>query len=213
MNLGEYFDHTILDPAASSEQVAKICEEAVEHSFFSVCIQPVHVALAKELTQSSSVKVTTVVGFPLGQNLTSVKVFETEQAVMDGADEIDMVINYGALKEGNLELVKQDLLAVRQACPNQVLKVILETSQLSDEEIITACELCELIGADFVKTSTGFRGTGATVHHVKLMKTYFHGLVKASGGIRTLEDFQAMVEAGADRIGASASVAIVEAAQ
>lgn len=213
MKLSDYFDHTNLDPAASKQTIETLCQEALTYEFFSVCIHPVHVRLAKELTKNSSTKVTTVVGFPLGQNLSSVKAFETVQAVADGADEIDMVINYGALKEGDLELVKEDLMAVRQACPDQVLKVILETSQLTDEEIITACELCERIGADFVKTSTGFRGEGATTHHVKLMKTYFHGLVKASGGIRTLDDFRAMVAAGADRIGASASVAIVNSAK
>lgn len=213
MTIAEYFDHTNLNPAASQGDIETLCQEAIEHGFFSVCVNPVHVKLAKKLLVDSSVKVTTVVGFPLGQNLTSVKVFETMQAVSDGADEIDMVLNYGALKEGDLEQVKSDISAVRQACPSQVLKVILETSQLSDEEIITACEICEIAKADFVKTSTGFRGDGATTHHVKLMKTYFHGLVKASGGIRTYEDFKDMVDAGADRIGASASVSIVQVAK
>lgn len=213
MTIADYFDHTNLDPAASTDDIELLCQEAIEHKFFSVCVNPVHVKLAKRLLDGTQVKVTTVVGFPLGQNLTSVKVFETMQAVADGADEIDMVINYGALKEGDLETVKQDIQAVRGACQGKVLKVILETSQLSDEEIISACELAELAQADFVKTSTGFRGGGATAHHVKLMKTYFHGLVKASGGIRTYEDFQAMVDAGADRIGASASVKIVSQAE
>ncbi|HHT20683.1 MAG TPA: deoxyribose-phosphate aldolase [Tissierellia bacterium] len=209
MNLAEYFDHTNLDPAASSQDIERLCQEAMTHGFFSVCVNPVHVKLAKGLLAASPVKLTSVIGFPLGQNLTSVKVFETMQAISDGADEIDMVMNYGALKEGDLETVKQDIAAVRAACPGKVLKVILETSQLSDDEIISACELAELAEADFVKTSTGFRGEGATAHHVKLMKTYFHGLVKASGGIRTKDDFQTMVDAGADRIGASASVKIV----
>lgn len=209
MNLAEYFDHTNLDPAASSQDIERLCQEAMTHGFFSVCVNPVHVKLAKGLLAASPVKLTSVIGFPLGQNLTSVKVFETMQAISDGADEIDMVMNYGALKEGDLETVKQDIAAVRAACPGKVLKVILETSQLSDDEIILACELAELAEADFVKTSTGFRGEGATAHHVKLMKTYFHGLVKASGGIRTKDDFQTMVDAGADRIGASASVKIV----
>lgn len=213
MTIGEYFDHTNLDPAAATGDIEKLCQEAIDHQFFSVCVQPVHVRLASRLLADTPVKVTTVVGFPLGQNKTSVKVFETAQAVADGADEIDMVMNYAALKEGNLEAVKQDIAAVRQACPNQVLKVILETSQLSDSEIITACELAELAKADFVKTSTGFRGEGAKADQVKLMKTYFHGLVKASGGIRSLADFQTMVDAGADRIGASASVAIAEQAK
>lgn len=213
MTIGEYFDHTNLDPAAATGDIEKLCHEAIDHQFFSVCVQPVHVRLASRLLADTAVKVTTVVGFPLGQNKTSVKVFETAQAVADGADEIDMVMNYAALKEGNLEAVKQDIAAVRQACSNQVLKVILETSQLSDSEIITACELAELAKADFVKTSTGFRGEGAKADQVKLMKTYFHGLVKASGGIRSLADFQAMVDAGADRIGASASVAIAEQAK
>ncbi|NMB03636.1 MAG: deoxyribose-phosphate aldolase [Tissierellia bacterium] len=212
MTIAEYFDHTNLDPAASTEAIEQLCREALEYNFFSVCIHPIHVTLAKRLLQDSPVKVTTVVGFPLGQNLTSVKVFETIQAVADGADEIDMVMNYGALIEGNYDLVKQDIRAVRQACSEKVLKVILETSQLTDQQIITACELAELAEADFVKTSTGFRGDGAKVDQVKLMKTYFHGLVKASGGIRTYDDWKAMVDAGADRIGASASVAIVNQA-
>lgn len=207
-NLAAYFDHTQLDPAASSEQIRQLCVEAKAYGFFSVCVHPCHVPFAKLQLEGSTVHITTVIGFPHGQNVSTVKAYETAQAIKQGADEIDMVINYGFLREGRLEEVLQDIEAVRTECKTHTLKVILETSQLSDEQIITACELSAQAGADFVKTSTGFRGAGATAEHVQLMRQHFPGEVKASGGIRTYEDALCMIEAGATRIGASASVQI-----
>lgn len=210
MNLAKYFDHTNLNPAASSSEIEKLCDEAKEYGFFSVCVHPFYIEKVREALAGSAVKITTVVGFPLGQNTSAQKAGETREAVELGADEIDMVINYGALKEGLDDLVLEDLIAVRKACEGHVLKVILETSQLSDEEKRRACELCRKAGADFVKTSTGFRGEGAKVEDVRLMKESFGGEVKASGGIRNKEDALAMIEAGASRIGASAGVAIMK---
>lgn len=207
-NLALFFDHTQLDPAASTMQIEQLCDEAKSYGFFSVCVHPCHVRLAKELLAGSAVRITTVVGFPHGQNLSSVKAYEAAQAVSQGADEIDMVLNYGQLLEGHLDEVKADIEAVRSACAEQTLKVIFETSQLSSEQIILACDLCTQAKADFVKTSTGFRGAGATVENIQLMRAHFHGGVKASGGIRTYEDAIRMIQAGATRIGASASVQI-----
>lgn len=212
MNLAKLIDHTILKPIASKEDVRHICEQAREYGFFSVCINPVWVSYAKELLKGSDVKVCTVVGFPLGTNTTAVKVYETEDALKNGADEIDMVINIGALKAQDYKTVLEDIKAVRQACLGHVLKVIIETSQLSDEEKVKACELAAEAEADFVKTSTGFTGGGATAPDVALMRKSIpaHMKVKASGGVRTREDFDAMVAAGATRIGASSGVKIIE---
>lgn len=212
MNLAKLIDHTILKPIAPKEDVRLICEQAREYGFFSVCINPVWVSYAKELLKGSDVKVCTVVGFPLGANTTAVKVYETEDALKNGADEIDMVINIGALKAQDYKTVLEDIKAVRQACLGHVLKVIIETSQLTDEEKVKACELAAEAGADFVKTSTGFTGGGATAPDVALMRKSIpaHMQVKASGGVRTREDFDAMVAAGATRIGASSGVKIIE---
>lgn len=212
MNLAKLIDHTILKPVATQEDVRRLCEEARQYGFFSVCINPFWVSYAKELLKGSDVKVCTVVGFPLGANTTAVKVYETQDALKNGADEIDMVINIGALKAQDYKTVLEDIKAVRQACLGHVLKVILETSQLTDEEKVKACELCAEAGADFVKTSTGFTGGGATAPDVALMRKSIpsHMQVKASGGVRTREDFDAMVAAGATRIGASSGVKIIE---
>lgn len=212
MNLAKLIDHTILKPVATQEDVRRLCEEARQYGFFSVCINPFWVSYAKELLKGSDVKVCTVVGFPLGANTTAVKVYETQDALKNGADEIDMVINIGALKAQDYKTVLEDIKAVRQACLGHVLKVILETSQLTDEEKVKACELCAEAGADFVKTSTGFTGGGATAPDVALMRKSIpsHMQVKASGGVRTREDFDAMVTAGATRIGASSGVKIIE---
>lgn len=212
MNLAKLIDHTILKPVATQEDIRTLIEEARQYGFFSVCINPFWVAYAKELLKGSDVKVCTVVGFPLGANTTAVKVYETQDALKNGADEIDMVINIGALKARDYKTVLEDIKAVRRACEGHVLKVIIETSQLTDEEKVKACELSAEAGADFVKTSTGFTGGGATAADVALMRKSIpaHMQVKASGGVRTREDFDAMVAAGATRIGASSGVKIIE---
>jgi len=210
--LAKYFDHTILKPSATCADVEKICDEAIQYGFFSVCVNPVHVKLVREKLAGSEVKTCSVVGFPLGANRSELKAEETRQAVLDGADEIDMVINVGALIEGSFNFVEEDIRAVVEAAGDALVKVILETCMLDDNQIVTACELCKKAGAHFVKTSTGFGGGGATAHHVSLMKaTVGDALqVKASGGIKNLADTEAMIKAGAARIGASAGVAIMK---
>lgn len=210
MNLERYFDHTFLKPQGSKEDIEKLCEEAMKHHFFSVCVQPCFVSYAKELLRGSDVKVATVVGFPQGQNTVATKVFETKNALEEGADEIDMVLNFGALLEGRYDEVEEEIRLVKEAAGDHLLKVIFETSQLSPELIIKACELSDAAGADYVKTSTGFLGEGATVEIVSLMAKHAKAKVKASGGIRTLADAKAMIEAGASRLGASAGAAIME---
>ncbi len=212
MNVAKLIDHTLLKPAATRQDIHRLCEEARQYGFFSVCINPVWVSYAKEQLKGSDVKVCTVIGFPLGANTTAVKVYETEDALKNGADEIDMVINIGALKAQEYQTVLQDIQAVRKACMGHVLKVIIETSQLTDEEKVKACELSAQAEADFVKTSTGFTGGGATAPDVALMRKSIpaHMQVKASGGVRSRADFDAMVAAGATRIGASSGVKIVE---
>ncbi|MBP3512906.1 MAG: deoxyribose-phosphate aldolase [Elusimicrobiaceae bacterium] len=212
MNPAKLIDHTILKPVASKEDVRRICDEAKQHGFFSVCINPYWVAYAKELLKGTDVKVCTVIGFPLGANTTAVKAYETEDALKNGADEIDMVINLGALKSGDYDTVLSDIAAVRKACEGHILKVIIETSQLTEEEKVKTCELAAKAGADFVKTSTGFTGGGATAADVALMRKSVPAnmQVKASGGVRSREDFDAMVAAGATRIGASSGVKIIE---
>lgn len=211
MKLNQYIDHTILKPAATAADVEAICREAVEYEFASVCVNTCHVRLVSRLLSGSPVKTCVVVGFPLGAMATEAKAFEAKHAVSNGAQEVDMVLNVGALKERNESLVEQDIRAVKEACGSALLKVILETCLLSDEEKERACRLAVKAGADFVKTSTGFSTGGATAHDVALMrKTVGPNVgVKASGGIRTREDALSMIEAGASRIGASASVQIV----
>ncbi|MDO8734880.1 MAG: deoxyribose-phosphate aldolase [Elusimicrobiota bacterium] len=205
-------DHTLLKANATQEEVGKLCEEARKYGFASVCINPGYVSLASKLLAGSSVKVCTVIGFPLGATTPTVKAIEARDAIANGAGEIDMVINVGALKSGNYQLVLDDIKAVREATRGKVLKVILETSYLTSEEKIKACQLSKDAGADFVKTSTGFGPSGATVEDIQLMRATVGPLmgIKASGGIRTQDDARKMVEAGATRVGASASVAIVE---
>lgn len=213
MKYEKYFDHTILKPDASREAVLKICQEALEHDFASVCVNQYRTALVAEQLKGSDVKVCTVVGFPLGAVSTSVKVFETEQAIADGAQEIDMVINVGALKDKAYEYVREDIHAVKTACGEKAaLKVIIETCLLTEEEKVKACELSVEAGADFVKTSTGFSTGGATKEDVALMRSTVgsRAKVKASGGIRDKETAQSMIEAGADRLGTSATVKIIE---
>ncbi|MBN2498892.1 MAG: deoxyribose-phosphate aldolase [Deltaproteobacteria bacterium] len=204
-------DHTLLKPDATEADIRRLCAEAREHSFASVCVNPAWVALSAQLLAGSPVKVCTVIGFPLGATTPTAKAIETRDAIANGATEIDMVINVGALKSGDDELVKRDIEAVVQAARGQALvKVILETALLSREEKVKACLLAKMAGADFVKTSTGFSSGGATVEDIALMReTVGPDMgVKASGGIRDRQTADAMVAAGATRIGASASVAI-----
>jgi len=205
-------DHTLLKPNATQEEVAKLCEEARQYGFASVCVNPAWVPLAAKLLKGSAVKVCTVIGFPLGSTTATVKAIEARDAIANGAEEIDMVLNVGALKSGNDALVFADIQAVREATRGRVLKVILETAYLTKEEKVRACLLSKKAGADFVKTSTGFGPGGATAEDILLMSgTVGPGMgVKASGGIRDAETARKMVEAGATRIGASASVAIAE---
>jgi deoxyribose-phosphate aldolase len=216
-SLAHMIDHTLLKPDASQDQIAQLCYEASKYNFASVCINPTNVKLCAQLLKGSGVPVCTVVGFPLGATPTEVKVFETQQAIRDGATEVDMVINVGALKSRDYELVEGDIAAIARACHagNAILKVIIEAALLTDEEKIVACQLVKVAGADFVKTSTGFGPGGATPEDVALMRRVVGPTmgVKAAGGIRTYEDAQKMIAAGATRIGASASIKIVQGAE
>jgi deoxyribose-phosphate aldolase len=215
-SIAAMIDHTILKPDATRADVVKICREARQYNFASVCVNPYWVPLVKAELSGSPVKVCTVVGFPLGATSTEAKVAETAAALRSGAQEIDMVINVGALRSGDTDAVKADIREVVKVAhaAGAIVKVILETALLDDNQKAIACTLCKLAGADFVKTSTGFAASGATAHDIALMRQIVGPEmgVKASGGIRTLSDFRAMAAAGASRIGASASVKIVEAA-
>ncbi|WP_163526400.1 deoxyribose-phosphate aldolase [Halobacillus ihumii] len=211
-NLAKMIDHTQLKPDTSKDKITEICHEAKEYDFMSVCVNPYWVEYSSQLLQGTDVRVCTVIGFPLGATTTETKVFETRQAIKNGATEVDMVINVGELKSGNTEAVQADIEAVvNEAKGKALVKVIIETSLLSDEEKVTASQLTKDGGADFVKTSTGFSGGGATVEDVSLMrKTVGPDLgVKASGGVRDYEGARAVIEAGATRIGASAGIAII----
>lgn len=210
-NIANMIDHTVLKAFSSKEDVIKVCKEAKEHGFFSVCINPTHIELAKQELQGSKVKVCTVIGFPLGANTSEVKAFETKDAIAKGAHEVDMVINIGALKDKNYDLVCNDIKAVVDAANKEALvKVIIETCYLTDEEKQIACELSVKAGADYVKTSTGFGTGGSTPEDIKLMRDVVgpNVGVKASGGVRTTEDAIKVIDAGASRIGASASISI-----
>ena len=214
MELNKYFDHTILNADATEANIQKLCEEAKAYNFCAVCVNSCYVPLAAILLAGADVKIAAVVGFPLGAASTPAKVYEANWASASGADEIDMVIQIGALKEGKYEYVKDDIAEV-VACSKEhgsIVKVILETCLLTDAEVVKACQLSMEAGAAFVKTSTGFSSGGATAHHVSLMrKTVGDKMqVKASGGIRDLNKTMEMIEAGADRIGASASVKILQ---
>jgi deoxyribose-phosphate aldolase len=213
-NLAMMIDHTLLKPDATPEQIAQLCFEARKYHFASVCVNPTWVKLCAQLLEGSSVKVCTVIGFPLGATASEVKAFEARNAIDEGATEIDMVINVGALKARELEFVAQDIRGVVNAAHSRgmIVKVILETVLLTDEEKTIACLISKEAGADFVKTSTGFAGGGATVHDVALMRRVVGPEigVKASGGVRTYEDAESMIKAGATRIGASAGVKIIQ---
>lgn len=211
MKLNKTIDHTILNADATKEAVIKVIDEAKKYEFASVCLEPCWVSLAAERLKDSPVKVCTVIGFPLGANTKTVKAFEAKEAVDNGADEVDMVLNIGALKSGDEAMVLEDMKAVREAAKDAVVKVILETCLLIDEEKKKACALAKEAGLDFVKTSTGFSTAGATVEDVKLMREAVGDRmgVKASGGIRDTKTAEAMIAAGASRIGASKSIAII----
>lgn len=216
MNIAKTIDHTLLKPEATAADIQALCREAKQYGFASVCVNTCYVKLASELLRGSGVKVCCTVGFPLGAMAPKAKAFEAAQAVADGAEEVDMVLWIGALRQGNTAAVQADIEGVVNAChPRAIVKVILETCLLTDAQIETACRLCVAAGADYVKTSTGFSTAGATAEHVALMKRAVGGQakVKAAGGIRTYEDAKRMIDAGADRIGASAGIAIVEAAE
>lgn len=212
MQYNKLIDHTLLKQDAQPEQIVKLCDEAKQFDFMSVCVNPAYVPLAAKCLEDSDVKVCTVIGFPLGMNLTKTKVEEAVLAVKQGADEVDMVINVGMLKAGNDDYVREEIREIKQAVGhNIILKVIIETCLLTNDEIVRACKAAKEAGADFVKTSTGFSTGGATVEAVKLMRETVGPEmgVKASGGVRTHEDLIAMVEAGANRIGTSSGAKII----
>ncbi|MDR2977790.1 MAG: deoxyribose-phosphate aldolase [Streptococcaceae bacterium] len=211
-HINKYIDHTLLKPDATKAMIDQLLTEAKEYDFMSVCVNPAWVSYAAEGLRGSDVKVCTVIGFPLGANTSAVKAFEAEKAIIDGADEIDMVINIGAAKDGNWSYVASDIAAVNEVKGNHILKVIIETCLLTDEEKVKACEAAVSAGADFVKTSTGFSTAGATVEDVTLMRqTVGPDLgVKASGGVRSLEDANDMIAAGATRLGTSNGVQIMK---
>ena len=212
MKLNKYIDHTLLKPDASQEQIETLIEEAKKYDFASVCVNPTWVNFAAQALKATDVKVCTVIGFPLGANTPELKAFETSDAIQNGANEIDMVINIGALRSRNFDLVERDIRAVVEAAKGTLVKVIIETCLLTDDEKVKACQIAQKAGADFVKTSTGFSTGGATVADVALMrKTVGPDMgVKASGGARSYEDALAFIKAGATRIGASSGVAIME---
>lgn len=212
MDYAKMIDHTLLKPEATKEQVKNLCEEAVQYGFHSVCVNSSFVYYCAELLKDSDVKVCTVIGFPLGAMSTAGKAAEAQAAVADGAEELDMVIHVGMIKSGDWDYVKQDIASVVEAAGDKaIVKVILETCLLTDEAKRKACMICKEAGASFVKTSTGFSNGGATVKDVALMREAVGSDmgVKASGGIRSFQDARAMVEAGADRIGASSGIAII----
>lgn len=214
MELKKYIDHTLLKPEATQAQIDTLLDEALEYDFMSVCINPYWVSYAADRLKESDVKVCTVIGFPLGANTSAVKAFEASTAIDDGATEIDMVINIGAAKSGDWDQVEADIKAVVDVADQSVLvKVIIETCLLTDEEKVKACQAAQAAGADFVKTSTGFSTGGATLEDVRLMReTVGSDMgVKASGGVSNLEEAQAMIEAGASRIGASKGIQIIQA--
>lgn len=212
MPVNSYIDHTLLKADANEEQIHALIDEAKEYQFASVCVNPTWVKTAANFLKDSSVKVCTVIGFPLGASTSTVKAFEAKDAIANGADEIDMVINIGALKSRNFKLVEDDIKAVVESSGTKLVKVIIETCLLTDDEKVKACQLAKSAGADFVKTSTGFSTGGATIEDIALMrKTVGPDMgVKASGGARTLEAAQAFIKAGANRIGTSSGVAIMK---
>ena len=211
MEIGKYIDHTNLKMDAKEEDIAKLCHEAIEYGFETVCVHPYYVALAKDLLKDTNVGVCTVVGFPLGMNTPKVKAFEAIDAIENGADEIDMVINVGALKDKDYNYVKDEIEEIRDSIDGKTLKVIIETSLLTEEEIIKMTEICNETFVNFIKTNTGFANRGVTPEDVKLINKHKNELleIKASGGIKTFKQINELIEKGATRIGTSHSVEIV----
>lgn len=212
IEINKYIDHTVLKATATEKDIIELCEEAREHKFFSVCVNSGYVKLARKQLEGSGVMICTVVGFPLGAMSTEAKVFETQQALKDGAEEVDMVINIGELKSKNLKKVEEEIAAIKKVVGDKVLKVIIETCYLTPQEIIVASEIAVKAKADFVKTSTGFGSDGARLENIDLMKKAVDGKakLKASGGIRNLDTALSFIEAGVDRIGTSSGVSIVK---
>lgn len=212
MKLSKYIDHTLLKADSVEMQFAKLCQEAKDYDFKTVCVNPSWIKYCKEALKGSDVEVCTVIGFPLGQMTTAAKAFEAQDAIANGANEVDMVINISALKDKKIDYVINDIKEVKKACGDHVLKVIIEICLLTDEEIVEACKAVVAANADFVKTSTGFSTHGATVEAVKLMKDTVkdQALVKAAGGVRSYEGLLEMIEAGADRIGTSSGCALLD---
>ena len=210
--INKYVDHTNLKAFASKKDIEKLCDEALRYNFASVCVNPYYVSLANELLIRSDVKVCTVIGFPLGQNTKEVKVYEAKAAIEEGADEIDMVINVAALKDQNYDYVKDEVKALREAAKDKVLKVIIETCYLTKEEIVIMTNICNEVGADFIKTSTGFGNSGASIDDVKLMNENKNDKlqIKASGGIKTYADAMNFINNGATRLGTSNGIKIME---
>lgn len=213
MDIARFIDHTLLKPDATEEMIENLCNEAKKYNFYAVCINPYYVKLAKKILRNSNVKIATVIGFPLGANTSKIKALEAEESIKDGADELDMVISIAALKNKDYDKVKEDIEeVVKKAKGNALVKVIIETCLLTEDEKVKACNLSLEAGANFVKTSTGFNGKGATVEDIRLIKSVVGDKmkIKASGGIRDYETAIKMIEAGANRIGASSSVKIVQ---
>ena len=212
IEINKYIDHTILKATATEDDIVELCKEAKEHNFFSVCVNSGFVKLAKEQLKGSDVKVCTVVGFPLGAMSSEAKIFETQQALKDGAEEVDMVINIGELKSRNFKKVEEEIAAIKREVGDKVLKVIIETCYLTPQEIVVASELAVKAKADFVKTSTGFGNDGARMDNIELMKKAVNGAakIKASGGIKNLDTALSFIEAGVERIGTSSGVSIVK---
>lgn len=212
IEINKYIDHTILKATATEDDIIELCKEAKEYSFFSVCVNSGYVSLAKEQLKGSEVKICTVVGFPLGAMSTEAKIFETEQAIRDGAEEVDMVINVGELRSKNFQKVEEEIAAIKKVVGERILKVILETCYLTPQEIILASELAVKAKADYVKTSTGFGIDGARMENIELMKKAVEGKakLKASGGVKNLDTALSFIEAGVERIGTSSGVSIVK---
>lgn len=212
MKLNKYIDHTLLKPDASFKEIEKLCHEAIDFNFASVCVNPCFVTKARKILVGSDVKVCTVIGFPLGANTIESKVFETQDAIANGADEIDMVLNISFLKEKQVDYIVREITEIKKACGRHTLKVIIETCLLENEEKRMACDCIKTANANFVKTSTGFSKSGATVDDVRFLKSIVGDRiqVKASGGIKSYEEAMEMIDAGADRIGTSRGVALIE---
>ncbi|MCY2686835.1 deoxyribose-phosphate aldolase [Salinimicrobium sp. TH3] len=212
MEINKYIDHTVLKATATEKDIIELCREAKEYNFFSVCVNSGYVSLAAKQLEGSMIKVCTVVGFPLGAMSTEAKVFETRQALKDGAEEVDMVINIGELKSKNFKKVEEEIAAIKKEVGDKVLKVIIETCYLTPQEIMLASEIAVKAKADFVKTSTGFGGDGARMENIELMKKAVEGKakIKASGGVKNLDTALSFIEAGVERIGTSSGVSIVK---